>query len=295
MANTARLFVWFALLVAALVVVIFFLGGGGGSRLTSSELPPSEFVFVSDEHEVIVVDAFGEQTVIVDLDEALTASSLTDVESIEQTSATQLFVGTCCESGNGRQFIVDLSTGRVDFFPVTMRFPSVDSEAMVLLSGGQQIRVENLGSLLAYENGVGVVAPGPTVHEGSGDEVLRPVALPMNRVAFVSSGVLSVANHEGEVLFERDAVEIATLAYDERNDVLIGLVASNTVQLIEPETLDVIGEWTLDGDAHSIDALNGWLLVSSSDGSVIAHRIDGSEPTELIESGSAVASWMVNG
>ena len=274
----------------AVLVVAFLASGALDGGRTSSQRPPERFVYLRDGSKLTLVE--GSQ--VADSVWSLEAGSALVVESLEPVRQDQIFVGVCCEPADGRQLLIDIETGRVEFFPLTVRFPSTDGIGEVVATGGPSVRLENLGAFLAYEDGVGVVAPGPTVHVAVGDEALRPVLLPMDRVAVVDDGTLTIINFDGQVLAEQPAGQIRNVVYDRRNDVLVALVGTDTVRLLSPNTLAVLDEWRLERDATSIDVAEGWLLSSNFDGSLTASRIDSpeSEPVLLVESGGGVASWL---
>ena len=293
MANIGdRYRVAFVVVFAAVVAWVLTAPFDGGAELSSSELPPQGFIYVSEASELILSQPVGEETLIAELDDDAIVPAASSIESIEPLGQRSAFVGFCCIPAGGRQLIVDLDSGRIEFFPLTLRFPSTSATGDVVLSGGEDVRVENLGALVAYENGVGVVAPGPLVGEAAGDEVLRPASLPMDRAALVTNGVLRIIGFEGEVLAETAGLGLEIVDYDARNDLLVTLVASETVRLLTADTLEFVDEWALRRPARAIDVVDGWVLTSSSDGSIGAVRIDGSDDQTLVNSGGGVAAWI---
>ena len=287
-----RLAVVFALLALLIALAFVFFASEGQVRVTSSESPPDRFVYLREGSDLTVADSSGQQTVIAELEDTALIPAGSTIESVEPAGRGEVFVGFCCMPEGGRQLIVNLDSSRIEFLPLTVRFPSASAEGNILISGGDSVRVEDLGSLLAYESGVGVVAPGPTLREAVNNELLRPVSLPMDRAAFVSNEVLTVTNFAGEVLVEREAADVSIVDYDSRNDVLVALDAPNSVRLLTPDTLEVVTEWTLDQETTSIDVVDGWLLVSTIAQSIEAIRIDGSASQVLIESGGGAAGWL---
>ena len=294
---------------AVLALILFQLDD---VDLVAADSTPNEIVFVQDGSRLVVAqttDPASEPRLIWEQEQASTAGPDLFIESVEPVNPAVVFAGICCEPTAGRQLLIDIATGRVEFFPINLRFPAVREDRNRVISGGLSIRTDDLGSLLAYENGVGVVPPGDTLRDDIEGLTPRPILLPDDRAAFVDGDMLVLTDLAGDVIAESPVEGVRVLRFDASNQVVVALadsseiddsnaaveddvVAGDTLYVLSTDTLRPIQDWRLGRPASSIDVLDGWLLFSFTDGSISAARInDPLSPIDLFNRGSA-ASWL---
>lgn len=288
---------------AVLALILFQLDD---VDLVAADSTPNQIVFVQDGSRLVVAptipDPASEPRLIWEQEQASTAGPDLFIESVEPVNPAVVFAGICCEPTAGRQLLIDIATGRVEFFPINLRFPAVREDRNRVISGGLSIRTDDLGSLLAYENGVGVVPPGDTLRDDIEGLTPRPILLPDDRAAFIDGDVLVLTDLAGDVIAESPVEGVRVLRFDTSNQVVVALadsseivddaVAGDTLYVLSTDTLRPIRDWRLDRPASSIDVLDGWLLFSFTDGSISAARInDPLSPIDLFNRGSA-ASWL---
>jgi len=278
-------------------------------ELTAADQPPS-FAYVRGGTELVAVDDAGAPRVVWELEVGPVEGGPTFIESIEPISPLQVFAGICCEPAAGRQLSVDLSNGSVEFFPLTVSFPSVSEDGSLLLTGGLTIVADDLGALVAYESGTGVVPRGPSIRPTPGSSLFRPAALANDRAAFIDgdtaagAGELLVTDLDGETVSASGLEGVRLVDYDGRNDVVVALtyagpieeagqVRGDTLVVLSPDSLDEIGRWTLDQPVSAIDARDGWLLLTGVDGSVASSPIgDIAATRQLVGDDATAATWL---
>ena len=276
-----------AALVALFAVVLFVVSaitfdGDTSSGGTNSPETPG-FIYVRNSIELVVIGDSAQVPVEFDLLDALRGDASRFVESIEPIDSRQAFVGVCCEPADGRQLLVDLEDGSVEFFPFTVRFPSASLDGARYVGGGSTVTPNNLGAVLAYENGVGVVEPGPDLLVRDDGVAFRPVLLPDDRIAVVDvDGTLIVIDADGETL-ARSAMDLALFDFDEQNRMIVAIEDADVV-LLEIDSLSEVARFTAGPASESlvvqVDVHDGWALFTLEDGSLHAAPVS----TEVIES-----------
>lgn len=277
----------------ALVAVACSSGDQSSGTLaapTTTEQRPA-FAFIRDGAELMVEVEPGVVEMVWELDDDSLGRGLL-VESIEPVSAQQVFVGVCCEPADGRQVLVDIATGSVEIFPLTVRFPSVGEDANSVVSGGSSIVADNLGLFLAYENGVGVVERGSTVRAESDGVIFQPRILANDRVAYTFTDDLIVANFNGETIVQATVEQVVAIDYDERNNVIVAL-ADDDVVLLLPDTLDEVFRWPATRELSTVDVRDGWLILTRVDGAIDVAPIDDPDAlTTVVDAGATAATWL---
>ncbi len=251
------------------------------------------FVYVRNATEV-VVEQVGHEAVEWDLLDVLRGDTSRFVESIEPIDTRQAFVGVCCDPVDGRQLLLDLQDGSVEFFPFTVRFPSAGVDGARYVGGGSTVTPNNLGAVLAYENGVGVVEPGPDLLTRDDEVAFRPVLLPVGRIAVVGvDGALIVIDEQGETLARSVIGDAGLFDYDSLNDVVVAVVEGESLAILDAVSLDEIDRFPLDSPVVSLDVSDGWIMMTRSDGVLEAVPLE--EPTQtqtLADVGVEVGAWL---
>ncbi len=291
----ARVIAFIALVAVALVVVsaIAFDGEPSSGRTNAPE--PPGFLYVRDSTELVVVDS-AQAPVEFDLLDALRGDTSRFVESIEPIDSRQAFVGVCCEPADGRQLLVDLEDGSVEFFPFTVRFPSASVDGARYVGGGSTVTPNNLGAVLAYENGVGVVEPGPDLLVRDDGAPFRPVLLPEDRIAVIDvDDSLIVIDSEGATL-ARSAIDVALFDYDSVNDVIVAVTQDDVVLLDIDSLLEEARFPTAlssESPVVDLDVHDGWILFVHEDGVLRGAPLDAPESGgQLVEADVETAAWL---
>ena len=287
---------------AIAIVVVLVRTSMTGDFMSTAE--PPDFGFIRDGEALVVANS-TESTVAWELpDRAADASMF--IESVEPIDARRVLVGVCCEPPEGRQRLIDISTATLELLPIDSRFPFVSEDGSSFVSGGFDVRLEELRGLLAYEaGGIGVVVPGPVVRNGEGEFLFRPVTLPDDRVAFVdgTSGPVVVTDEMGVELLSTTIERALLIDYDPINDVVLvlsgerrgdGSLAGDTIDVLSVGSLASVTQWTLTEPVSAIDVRNGWILLSDTAGSLRTRPLaDPYAPAiTLVESNVSAASWL---
>lgn len=277
-----------AMMLFGAVAAIFALGPD--VRFTAAPEPP-DFIYARGGQEVVVIE-YGQSAVVWELSDVLRGDASLFIESIEPIAGRTTFVGVCCEPADGRQLLVDRVSGAIDIFPFTVRFPSTQDDASRYAAGGASVALNDLGSVLAYEAGVGVIAPGPRLLSRDDGEAFRPALLPQERIAVVDEERLVLLDGDGELLAESPVGDVGLFDYDDHNDVIVALVGSDALVVLDADSLQEIARWPFDATAASLDVRDGWILLAREDGALEAVAL--SAPTgsrQLIDGGVDVAAW----
>ena len=289
-----------AALVALFAVVLFVVSaitfdGDASSGGTNSPETPG-FIYVRNSIELVVVGDSAQVPVEFDLLDALRGDASRFVESIEPIDSRQAFVGVCCEPVDGRQLLVDLDDGSVEFFPFTVRFPSASVDGARYVGGGSTVTPNNLGAVLAYENGVGVVEPGPDLLVRDDGVPFRPVLLPEDRIAVIDvDDSLIVIDSEGATL-AHSAIDVALFDYDSVNDVIVA-VTQDDVVLLDIDSLLEEARFPTGLSSESpvvgLDVHDGWILFVHEDGVLRGAPLDAPESGgQLVEAEVETAAWL---
>lgn len=269
---------------------------------TSAEQPPG-FVYARDGQELVVVlEGGGQEPVEWDLSDTLRGDASRFIESIEPIAVRTLFVGICCEPADGRQLIVDRVNGTVEIFPFTVRFPSTRDGGLRYVSGGSSVALNDLGSVLAYESGVGVIAPGSTLLSREDGAAFRPVLLPQERIVVLDV----VQGEERLVLVDRSGAALATASldatelreiglfdYDDRNNAVLAVVGEDSLVALDAASLVELARWQIDPSVVSLDVRDGWVAFTRADGSLEAAPLSAPDRTrQLVSDGVDVAAWL---
>lgn len=255
------------------------------------------YIYSGTASELAVVSDGLDGPAALDIASTFLGNSERFIESIEPINSRTAFVGVCCDPIEGRQLLVDLVDGSVEFFPFTVRFPSAGENGARYVAGGSTVSPNNLGAVLAYENGVGVVPPGVDLRERTDGVPFRPVILPDGRLSFVDvidgRDVLVVTNEQGNPLAQSNIDEVRLIDYDERGDVVVALVGTQTIVMLDAESLIELSRSELDVAVSSIDVRDGWVLLVGSDGSLRAAPVENPTESEVLVDGDVdVAAWL---
>ena len=286
-----------AFIAAVLVGLSAIAFPGGSSNGLSSSADPPGFIYVRDQTEIVIVSDASRQEPTIDLLDAFRGDTSRFVESIEPIDSRQAFVGVCCEPADGRQLLLDLDDGTVEFFPFTVRFPSASVDGSRYVGGGSTVTPNNLGAVLAYENGVGVVEPGPDLLVRDDGLPFQPVLLPDERIAVVDvDDSLIVIDSEGATLARSTIGEVEAFDYDSLNDVIVAATQDDVV-LLDPDSLSEVAGLTAMLSSESpvidLDVHDGWILFVHEDGSLRGAPVDAPEfGGQLLEANAETAAWL---
>ncbi len=285
-----------AFIAAVLVGLSAIAFPGGSSNGLSSSADPPGFVYVRGQTEIVIVSDASREEHTIDLLDAFRGDTSRFVESIEPIDSRQAFVGVCCQPADGRQLLLDLDDGTVEFFPFTVRFPSASVDGSRYVGGGSTVTPNNLGAVLAYENGVGVVEPGPDLLVRDDGLPFQPVLLPDERITVVDvDDSLIVIDSEGATL-ARSTTNIVMFDYDSLNDVIVAATQDDVV-LLDPDSLSEVAGLTAMLSSESpvidLDVHDGWILFVHEDGSLRGAPVDAPESGgQLFEADAETAAWL---
>ena len=222
-------------------------------------------------------------------------------ESILPLDRNLAIVGLCCEPALGDQSLLNIETGELEGLNFFSSFPSADAGINTIVATGLTVDALAADPLLLR-------VPEPPLQSpffsSSGSILQRSEFIGDDLVVITDGEQLVSLDLDGQTVAAEPIAGIRTLAFDERNSMLIALVesggvinstniAADTLMILHPETLEILQEQPLASPAVEVDARDGWVLLTYEDGSVVIQDINGARAQEPMLLGATLAEWSV--
>ena len=268
---------------------------------TASEQPPDTFLMVNEFVVIIEVTGGVERQVATLFDDVPLSQGGRFFESILPLDRNLAIVGLCCEPALGDQSLLNIETGELEGLNFFSSFPSADAGINTIVATGLTVDALAADPLLLR-------VPEPPLQSpffsSSGSILQRSEFIGDDLVVITDGEQLVSLDLDGQTVAAEPIAGIRTLAFDERNSMLIALVesggvinstniAADTLMILHPETLEILEEQPLASPAVEVDVRDGWVLLTYEDGSVLVQDINGVRAQEPMFLGATLAEWSV--
>ena len=268
---------------------------------TASEQPPDTFLMVNEFVVIIEVTGGVERQVATLFDDVPLSQGGRFFESILPLDRNLAIVGLCCEPALGDQSLLNIETGELEGLNFFSSFPSADAGINTIVATGLTVDALAADPLLLRVSEPPLHSP---FFSSSGSILQRSEFIGDDLVVITDGEQLVSLDLDGQTVAAEPIAGVRTLAFDERNSMLIALVesggvinstniAADTLMILHPETLEILEEQPLASPAVEVDVRDGWVLLTYEDGSVLVQDINGVRAQEPMFLGATLAEWSV--
>lgn len=261
-------------------------------RFTSAETSPSELIVIDARDNVVLVSAAGGSTLF-----ELQGSGFETaggegtvprfIESVSIAASGDVLVGLCCEPAAGTTLRVS-SEGNIERLLLDGSFPTVDeATGLLALTDGFALRT------VPYDDVLAGAYQSTSLFEGLSGQLPPSTWTGMGTVVLPSEGRLLLVDLEGEVLAE-SPTDAISVTFDDRNGVVLALRSDGgTVDVLAPESLQLLTSFQLSEEATSIETTEGWILFTTTTGMVFTAPLEDPSASVLqVDEGATDATWV---